>query len=69
MEKETHWLRRAVSLLHHKATKKKKLMGIWRGTGSTQLQNLAVRSNTIFFQVNPVNLLPNVSVLAPKTLS
>eukprot|EP00983_Pelagomonas_calceolata_P059459 1145922-Pelagomonas_calceolata.AAC.11 len=41
-EKETHWLRRAVSLLNHKATKKKKLIGIWRVTGSTRLQNLAV---------------------------
>eukprot|EP00983_Pelagomonas_calceolata_P039237 1137091-Pelagomonas_calceolata.AAC.1 len=47
-EKETHWLRGAVSLLHHKAAKKKKLMGIWRVTGSTRHQNLAVRSITIF---------------------
>eukprot|EP00983_Pelagomonas_calceolata_P021732 681379-Pelagomonas_calceolata.AAC.1 len=46
-EKETHWLKRAVSL-HHKATKQKKVMGFWRVTGSARLQNLAVRSITIF---------------------
>eukprot|EP00983_Pelagomonas_calceolata_P057754 1145204-Pelagomonas_calceolata.AAC.4 len=39
-EKETHWLRRAVSPLQHKA-KKKVLMGVWRVTGSTRLHNLA----------------------------
>eukprot|EP00983_Pelagomonas_calceolata_P077832 1154030-Pelagomonas_calceolata.AAC.1 len=47
-EKETHWLRRAVSPPHHKAARKKKLMWIWRVTGSTRLQNLAVRNITIF---------------------
>eukprot|EP00983_Pelagomonas_calceolata_P101988 1158756-Pelagomonas_calceolata.AAC.3 len=39
-EKETHWLRRAMSHLHHEATKQRTLMGIWRVTGSTRLQNL-----------------------------
>eukprot|EP00983_Pelagomonas_calceolata_P107678 1159374-Pelagomonas_calceolata.AAC.1 len=44
-EKETCWLRRAVSPLHHKATKKKVLMGTWRFTTEcTRLQDLAVRS-------------------------
>eukprot|EP00983_Pelagomonas_calceolata_P061974 1147076-Pelagomonas_calceolata.AAC.3 len=47
-EKETRWLRRAVSPLHHKAVKQKMLMGIWRVTGSTWLHNLAVRSITVF---------------------
>eukprot|EP00983_Pelagomonas_calceolata_P121015 1160759-Pelagomonas_calceolata.AAC.10 len=41
---EAHWLRRAASPLHHTATKQKALMGTWRVTGSTRLQNLAVRS-------------------------
>eukprot|EP00983_Pelagomonas_calceolata_P016562 523028-Pelagomonas_calceolata.AAC.1 len=54
-EKETHWLRRAVSLLHHKAKKKKKLMWTWRVTGSTLLQNLAVRSITIFHSTSSGN--------------
>eukprot|EP00983_Pelagomonas_calceolata_P014423 459408-Pelagomonas_calceolata.AAC.1 len=35
--------RKAVSPLHHKAAKQKMAMGIWRVTGSTRLQNLAVR--------------------------
>eukprot|EP00983_Pelagomonas_calceolata_P031097 976535-Pelagomonas_calceolata.AAC.1 len=35
-EKTTHWLRRAVSPLHHKATKQKVLTGIW-------MNRLAVR--------------------------
>eukprot|EP00983_Pelagomonas_calceolata_P009775 316963-Pelagomonas_calceolata.AAC.1 len=29
-EQETHWLRKALNSLHHKATKQKVLMGIWR---------------------------------------
>eukprot|EP00983_Pelagomonas_calceolata_P033324 1043614-Pelagomonas_calceolata.AAC.5 len=50
-DKETHWLRRTVSLLHHEAMSQKMLMGIWRApiivfwvTGSTRIHNLAVRS-------------------------
>eukprot|EP00983_Pelagomonas_calceolata_P072700 1151829-Pelagomonas_calceolata.AAC.1 len=42
-EQEKHWLRRAVSPLHHKATQKRELMGIWRVIGSIQLQDLSVR--------------------------
>eukprot|EP00983_Pelagomonas_calceolata_P066035 1148840-Pelagomonas_calceolata.AAC.2 len=41
-KQETHRPRRAVNLLHHKATDLKVLMGIWRVTGSIQLQDLAV---------------------------
>eukprot|EP00983_Pelagomonas_calceolata_P041925 1138269-Pelagomonas_calceolata.AAC.1 len=37
-----------MSPLHHKATRQKTLMGIWRVTGSTRLQNLAMRSNPKF---------------------
>eukprot|EP00983_Pelagomonas_calceolata_P115946 1160253-Pelagomonas_calceolata.AAC.6 len=37
-----------MSPLHHKAAKQKMLMGIWRVTGSTQLQNLAVRGLIAF---------------------
>eukprot|EP00983_Pelagomonas_calceolata_P070430 1150781-Pelagomonas_calceolata.AAC.1 len=44
MEKETHWLRNAASPLHHKATNLKVLLGIWRITGSTRLQDVAVKS-------------------------
>eukprot|EP00983_Pelagomonas_calceolata_P079961 1154930-Pelagomonas_calceolata.AAC.1 len=47
-EKETHWHRRAASPLQREATRQKMLMGIWRVTGSTQLQNLAVRSICVF---------------------
>eukprot|EP00983_Pelagomonas_calceolata_P129691 1161626-Pelagomonas_calceolata.AAC.5 len=47
MEKETHWLRRALSPLHHKATEQEVLMGIWRVTGGTRLQNLASRSTVV----------------------
>eukprot|EP00983_Pelagomonas_calceolata_P022194 697964-Pelagomonas_calceolata.AAC.1 len=43
-EKETYWLRRDVSPLHHKATKQEVLMGIWRITISARLQSLAVRT-------------------------
>eukprot|EP00983_Pelagomonas_calceolata_P087196 1156901-Pelagomonas_calceolata.AAC.1 len=32
-EKETHWLKRAGSLLHCKAIEERVLMGIWRVTG------------------------------------
>eukprot|EP00983_Pelagomonas_calceolata_P056315 1144543-Pelagomonas_calceolata.AAC.1 len=56
-EKETHWLRRAVSLLHHKAAKKKRLIGIWKVTGSTRLQNLAVRSITVCHSTSSGNKL------------
>eukprot|EP00983_Pelagomonas_calceolata_P053482 1143307-Pelagomonas_calceolata.AAC.2 len=56
-EKGTHWLRRDVNPLHHKATKQKMLMGIWRVTGSTRVQNLAVRTphtrNIIVFNSTP----------------
>eukprot|EP00983_Pelagomonas_calceolata_P061477 1146848-Pelagomonas_calceolata.AAC.3 len=55
-DKETHWLRRAVSLLHQKATKKEKLMGIWRITGVTWLQNLAVKSITILARLQVTSL-------------
>eukprot|EP00983_Pelagomonas_calceolata_P033712 1055997-Pelagomonas_calceolata.AAC.1 len=41
---ETHGLKGAMSPLYHEATKKKGLVGIWRVTGSTHHQNLAVRS-------------------------
>eukprot|EP00983_Pelagomonas_calceolata_P042917 1138708-Pelagomonas_calceolata.AAC.1 len=47
-EKETHWHRRAVSPLHHKATILKMLMETWRVSGSTRLQGLAVRSIIVF---------------------
>eukprot|EP00983_Pelagomonas_calceolata_P079673 1154789-Pelagomonas_calceolata.AAC.1 len=40
-EKETNWLRRALSPLHHKATEKEMLVGTWRVTGSIHLQNLS----------------------------
>eukprot|EP00983_Pelagomonas_calceolata_P116691 1160337-Pelagomonas_calceolata.AAC.1 len=39
---EAHWLKRAVSALHHKAGKEG-LVGTWRVARSTRLQNLAVR--------------------------
>eukprot|EP00983_Pelagomonas_calceolata_P029616 927802-Pelagomonas_calceolata.AAC.2 len=39
---------RAVSLLHHKVLERKGLVGIWRVTGSTWLQNPAARSNLVF---------------------
>eukprot|EP00983_Pelagomonas_calceolata_P009989 323992-Pelagomonas_calceolata.AAC.2 len=39
-EKEAHWLRRALSPLHHKYSKQKALMGIWRVTRSTRFQSL-----------------------------
>eukprot|EP00983_Pelagomonas_calceolata_P005023 164180-Pelagomonas_calceolata.AAC.4 len=35
LEKETHWIRKAVSPLHHKATDLRVLMGIGRVPGST----------------------------------
>eukprot|EP00983_Pelagomonas_calceolata_P000401 13134-Pelagomonas_calceolata.AAC.1 len=47
-KKETHWLRRAVSPLHHKATEKKVKRGIWRVTGSIRLHIVPVRSISIF---------------------
>eukprot|EP00983_Pelagomonas_calceolata_P127668 1161429-Pelagomonas_calceolata.AAC.7 len=47
-EKETHWLRRAVSPLHHKAAKQKMPMGIWRVARSSWLQNLTVRNIFVF---------------------
>eukprot|EP00983_Pelagomonas_calceolata_P041590 1138148-Pelagomonas_calceolata.AAC.2 len=47
-EKETFWLRRAVSPLHHEATEQKELMRTWRIAGSTRFQNLAVRSMIVF---------------------
>eukprot|EP00983_Pelagomonas_calceolata_P022833 718556-Pelagomonas_calceolata.AAC.1 len=39
-----HWLRRAMSPLHHKDLEQEALMGVWRVPGSTRLQNLALRS-------------------------
>eukprot|EP00983_Pelagomonas_calceolata_P022875 719889-Pelagomonas_calceolata.AAC.1 len=68
-EEETHWLRRAVSLLHHKATKKKELIGIWRVTGSTRLQNLAVRSITTFHSTSSGNKLVGIQGLQGKKAS
>eukprot|EP00983_Pelagomonas_calceolata_P058020 1145328-Pelagomonas_calceolata.AAC.5 len=47
-EKETHWLKRAVSPLHHEDYKKNILMGIWRVIGSTWLHYLTVRSIVVF---------------------
>eukprot|EP00983_Pelagomonas_calceolata_P115857 1160245-Pelagomonas_calceolata.AAC.2 len=47
-EKETYWLKKAVSPLHHKDYKKNNLMGIWRVIGSTRLHNLAARSILVF---------------------
>eukprot|EP00983_Pelagomonas_calceolata_P055992 1144403-Pelagomonas_calceolata.AAC.3 len=46
-EKETHWLRRAVTSLHHhdEAKKQKVVLGIWGFTRSTRLQSLAVRNS------------------------
>eukprot|EP00983_Pelagomonas_calceolata_P025486 801372-Pelagomonas_calceolata.AAC.1 len=41
---EKHWLRRAVNPLPSTTKLQKKiLMGIWRVTASTRIQNLAVR--------------------------
>eukprot|EP00983_Pelagomonas_calceolata_P044281 1139237-Pelagomonas_calceolata.AAC.1 len=40
-EKETHWLKRSVSPLHHKGGTKG-LAGIWRAAESIRLWNLAV---------------------------
>eukprot|EP00983_Pelagomonas_calceolata_P086351 1156744-Pelagomonas_calceolata.AAC.7 len=54
-EKETHWHRRAVSPIHRKAIKLKVLMRIWRFSGSTRLQNLAVRNNTVFDRASSGN--------------
>eukprot|EP00983_Pelagomonas_calceolata_P134549 1162070-Pelagomonas_calceolata.AAC.14 len=56
-EKETHWLRRAVSPLHHEATKQKMLMGTWRVAGSNRLQELAVRSITVYKSTPSCNKL------------
>eukprot|EP00983_Pelagomonas_calceolata_P053665 1143389-Pelagomonas_calceolata.AAC.1 len=61
-ERETHWLRRAASPLHHEATDMKVLMGILRVTGSTWLQNLAVRG--IMFSIARLVV---TSLLAYKT--
>eukprot|EP00983_Pelagomonas_calceolata_P004876 159782-Pelagomonas_calceolata.AAC.1 len=47
-KKETHWLRRAVSVPFTKATRQKVLMGIWRVSSSTRQQSLAVRSILVF---------------------
>eukprot|EP00983_Pelagomonas_calceolata_P006642 218014-Pelagomonas_calceolata.AAC.1 len=59
-EKETHWHRRAVSLLHHKAAKKKKPMGIWRVSGSIRLQNIAERSIVVFISTPSGNKLMGI---------
>eukprot|EP00983_Pelagomonas_calceolata_P045620 1139829-Pelagomonas_calceolata.AAC.1 len=57
MEKETHWLRRAVSPLHHETARQNMLMGIWRVTGGTRLRNLDARS------IIALNRRPSVHVL------
>eukprot|EP00983_Pelagomonas_calceolata_P095741 1158047-Pelagomonas_calceolata.AAC.2 len=59
-KKETHWLGRAVSLLHHKATEQEMLMGIWRVIGSTRLLSLAVRSILVFNSTPSGNKLVGV---------
>eukprot|EP00983_Pelagomonas_calceolata_P098660 1158374-Pelagomonas_calceolata.AAC.7 len=59
-EKELHWLRRPMNPLHHKATEKKVFMGIWRVTGSTRLQILAVRSVFVFNSTNCGNKLVGI---------
>eukprot|EP00983_Pelagomonas_calceolata_P066574 1149102-Pelagomonas_calceolata.AAC.8 len=46
-ETEKQRLRRAVSPLHHKATEKRVLIGVWRVLGSVRLQNLFVRSISV----------------------
>eukprot|EP00983_Pelagomonas_calceolata_P079329 1154614-Pelagomonas_calceolata.AAC.3 len=51
------------SPLHHRAIKQKAVMGIWRVTGSTRLQNLAVRS----ILASPANMYGNVFLCAPIT--
>eukprot|EP00983_Pelagomonas_calceolata_P082482 1155944-Pelagomonas_calceolata.AAC.2 len=43
-EKETHWLLRSMSPLHHKGLKQKVLTEVKMVSGSTRLQNLVVRS-------------------------
>eukprot|EP00983_Pelagomonas_calceolata_P095562 1158025-Pelagomonas_calceolata.AAC.5 len=40
---EAPWLKRAASPRHHNAKGQKGLVGVWRVTGSTQLQNLDAR--------------------------
>eukprot|EP00983_Pelagomonas_calceolata_P097060 1158204-Pelagomonas_calceolata.AAC.2 len=50
-EEKTHWLKRAVSPLHHTAKEPERLVRIWRVTGSTRLQNLAAISISIFEDV------------------
>eukprot|EP00983_Pelagomonas_calceolata_P038780 1136917-Pelagomonas_calceolata.AAC.5 len=59
-EKEAHWLRRAVSPLHHKDVKERVLMGIWRVSASTRLQNLTVRSMIVFNSTPSGNKLVDV---------
>eukprot|EP00983_Pelagomonas_calceolata_P057855 1145246-Pelagomonas_calceolata.AAC.3 len=46
-EKETHWLKRALSPIHTKQ-EQEGLVGILRIAGSTQLQNLVARSCPVF---------------------
>eukprot|EP00983_Pelagomonas_calceolata_P023856 751174-Pelagomonas_calceolata.AAC.1 len=59
-EQETHWLRRALSLPQHKVTKRIMLMGIWGVTGSTQLQNLAVKISLVFSSTPSGNKLVGI---------
>eukprot|EP00983_Pelagomonas_calceolata_P024151 759585-Pelagomonas_calceolata.AAC.1 len=55
-EKETHWLKRAGSPLHHKAEAKRASvhppMGIWRVARRSRLQNLAVDNMISFSSVD-----------------
>eukprot|EP00983_Pelagomonas_calceolata_P076630 1153493-Pelagomonas_calceolata.AAC.1 len=46
--------------LHHKDTGLKVLMGIWRVTGSTQLQDLAVRNIIVFISTPDGNKLAGI---------
>eukprot|EP00983_Pelagomonas_calceolata_P080083 1154984-Pelagomonas_calceolata.AAC.3 len=53
-ERETHWLRRVVSLLHHKATK----------TGSKEFEKLPSDQQHV-----PENIIQNQQTLLPLTAS
>eukprot|EP00983_Pelagomonas_calceolata_P076558 1153466-Pelagomonas_calceolata.AAC.2 len=63
-EKEIHWLRSSVSLLHHKAAEEEMLMGIRGITGSTRLQDLAVGGIIVFNSTPSGNKLVQQAKLA-----
>ena len=54
--KETHWLPRAMSLLHHDERRKKRLMGVRGVARGTRPWNLAVGSNIVFNSTSAFNL-------------